>query len=360
MKKLFSLILAVLLVISAAACNAPTMVEPSPTPQIGAVLPDVPRDFPDEPYSPLVIDEIGAQYYGAPQYEFIPSDDYGAIVPYIGDILRPNLGFNTDSALVGFATLDGRVICEPMFFGCYSTSLGGETVYIAQRDRYTGGKNVKEYWLIPASGAYSARYDEISTRSGAYLTYRQGDKWGVVALGGTVILPPISDCEIDAFTGANGDAFLITELSDTWTDYTYYYNSDIEYAVTTPGGKYSVTVHAPEIVAHYFVDSTGARLTETECVDYGVFHIEYNVGSNYGVKQNFDYGYTIPDGFGKVSRAVVYELDRAIFKDYTDMPNEYLDIDPRFVLYCTLIYAETRLPDGTVIVRRSLTDTPLD
>jgi hypothetical protein len=350
----------------------------TPTPTVGAVLPDIPRDFPDEPFT---LDEIGTQYYGSPQYEFVPSAEYGGIVPYIGGT---TVSFYT-TALVGFATLDGRVICEPIFSDCTVYKSGGITTYIARRLRPDSG--VREDWLISATGAWAARYDAIRNCDLAfyeiyesyyshpdnfdgYLSVLRDGKWGIATLAGDLVLPFISDYSVSAFIRADGEAFLITELSENWVDVAF----DVSYWYDKPLGTNFITYHAPETTAHYFVNAAGEQLAPKQYVDYQACKDVILGGEQPDTLTDFDFGYTVPDGYTvkphvpcrahHMSAALNTEnVEQDRFGDWTIpvfKPQECLDIDPPFVIYCTRTHAETRLPDGTVIVRRSLLDSARD
>ncbi|MDR0916592.1 MAG: hypothetical protein LBN02_05320 [Oscillospiraceae bacterium] len=386
MKKLPVLIL--VLALTLAACNTPTVEpvpspsptptqpSPTPTPTIGAYLPDIPREFPDEPYT---LGEIGTQYYGAPQYEYTPSADYGAIVPYIGGLSKParHSPEGLEGVLVGFATLDGRVICEPVFSDCQVLSLGGDTAYIARRLRYVNGENVREDYVITASGSRIERYDEVRTTfyiyaeffgetddANEYITVRRGEKWGLIDLAGGEVLPTTSDFEIEVFSSPDGDVFLMTEISDTRVDYVF----DPEY------GDHEITISVPETIAHYFVNASGNRVTQSEFAVYAenesllLESVEYRDG----VLQFYSFGYTVPDGFEREYNDDIAAHDLSIALWFYENPRpdaggvrtvNFLncrDVTPPFIVYVAAKYAETRLPDGTVIVRRSLLGAQFD
>ncbi|MDR0916591.1 MAG: hypothetical protein LBN02_05315 [Oscillospiraceae bacterium] len=399
MKKLLKLVLSLTLALTLTACNTPTVEpvpspsptptqpSPTPTPIIGAYLPDIPREFPDEPYSPLTVDEIGTQYYGEPQVEFVPSDDYGAIVPYIGGISSGKSNGMLGSALTGFATLDGRVICEPIFSDCQVLSRNGDTAYIARLLRYVNGENVREDWLIPASGACAERYDEIYTGFSAlyeldrnefeigdsyqlneYISVARGGKYGLTNLAGEEILPLISDARVEPFAAPFGDAYLITELSEN----RIVVDIDLSDLIGEPLGTHVEKMYVPETTAHYFINAAGERVSENEYVDYQE-HKDIATGDTGNVLTDFDFGYTVPDGYIKKAYTILvayaaHAATVALYNTHYDreadlmynVPLECLDIDPPFALYATSTYAETRLPDGIVIVRRSLPNSVLD
>ncbi len=64
-----------------------------------------------EPYT----DKIEKYYRFYPDYTdaFIPSDDYGKVYPYIGEILSFDYGF--DRSLFGFCNQDGGIVCDPVY-----------------------------------------------------------------------------------------------------------------------------------------------------------------------------------------------------------------------------------------------------
>ncbi|MDR0916588.1 MAG: hypothetical protein LBN02_05300 [Oscillospiraceae bacterium] len=390
MKKLSSLILAVLLAVllavSLAACNTPATVDPSPipspsasptatpstsptpsptpTPQqsptapIPAVLPDIPRDFPDEPFT---LDEIGTQYYGSPQYEFVPSDEYGAVVPYVGGLRSV---YDGDRVLIGFVTTDGRVVCEPIFSSCNALSDGDISVYVAERPQYVGGKNTIEYWLISSSGASATKYEKIYSITNnysptGYLTVQLGYKWGVIKYSGDMVLPMISDYAVDMYLSESDNVFLITEIGKEWKDRAIdiagygeeFYDEDY-----TLDPIY-VNIRVPETIAKFFIDVSGSRLTESEYIVYSDADWRMREAYKYdnGVLRDYSYKYAIPSGYKPIPITGVSHYIGVY-------SNDYLDIDPPFVIFCSSEYHyssepspyfETRLPDGTVLVRRS-------
>ncbi|MDR0916589.1 MAG: hypothetical protein LBN02_05305 [Oscillospiraceae bacterium] len=366
MRRLITLLFAVLLAVSLAACNTPT-VEPvpspslsptaTPTPTVGAVLPDVPRDYPDEPYTPTVIDEIGTQYYGAPRYAFTPSADYGAVVPYIGGkIGRAGPDIDGPNALVGFATLDGRIICEPVYTDVSVMSDGENTVYIARKLSYINGENVREDIMIAASGAWAITANEITDGN-----IRRGNTWERVNFAGESYLPITSDFRIDLYTSADGGtAYLITEISDTWFDYEY----DISEYYDAEPDTYYRTVYLPETLDYYLVDASGARLTETQRANYAEHEREIEYMEYYRPADALDFAFTAPDGYvrqyfyGGIVRWAVSDVFAFNWVDGQSLV--CLDVDPPFTIFAADKYAETRSPDGAVIVRRAFSDSSLD
>ncbi|MDR0916593.1 MAG: hypothetical protein LBN02_05325 [Oscillospiraceae bacterium] len=350
MKKFLTAALALTLTFTLAACtvpNEPSTTSPTPTltPTIGAYLPDIPREFPDEPYT---LGEIGTQYYGAPQYEFTPSADYGAIVPYIGGVVSktivhsPTYSTELRAMMLGFATSDGKIICEPVFSDCLLYTDGDTAVYVARRSRFVGGKNVREDWLIPASGAWAERYDTINAGNPdiaiarGYIAVERGGNWGVIDYSGGIVIPLISCALPHIYTDNERYIFLISDISNNAVDIT---------------DAHGVLKRASTYVAQYWVDENGTRVTDTEYVDFsgdmsrqpfiepdGYYRIGYHSGED---------GY--PQGYPLEVFPSFQDISGALYGEIT------LQIGgSSYIIDAAGKSSETRLPDGTVIVRRSL------
>jgi len=190
----------------------------NPTPQLtapsapaspgGVRLPNGP--LPDGEYSPLKPPE---RYNPEPASEFIPSDGYGRIWPYVGGVVDSMM--STPGVLIGICDGGGKIICDPVYNDVKLISGGGRELYafikydILPGDQY---ENLYITTLAATDGSWAEAFDSViweeSTNneyptadndyysyqwrgkvSYDYITAKRGGKWGVLDWDGSVLLP---------------------------------------------------------------------------------------------------------------------------------------------------------------------------
>ena len=117
-------------------------------------------------------------FYGEPLDQFVPSGDYGAIVPYC-------LASNGEVGSYGFMTADGKIITDAVYSIVYLLEAGGRSVYAAEEkvlffekeqeedeEEYDGlyapSVNQDMTLLITADGSKSIKLPEVSPQTGRY------------------------------------------------------------------------------------------------------------------------------------------------------------------------------------------------
>jgi hypothetical protein len=236
--KILALTLALTLTLGAfAACGnhaAETVPSATPTANPGAPLP------------PFELKEIGERWYEDTTLEVIPREDYGAVYPYLGGTINRGFPAMEPVSLYGFATADGKIICDAAFSKVTEYTSGGKAVYLARRDtgkysqymdynNYSGEENYSDedtykYYLIAGDGSYVFEYDDIvsaqgnvyteyygygaiANAPGYYFAVKIGDKWGAIDYDGNTVLP----CEY-AFPPYFGDGlFVVSDWADDET-----------------------------------------------------------------------------------------------------------------------------------------------
>ncbi len=186
MKKILVLFLAVLLLLSLCACVGNKPEQAPSTSQDPEQVTSTSQNVTEDQNGNIVfsVNEIKklearqenySRYYGEFVGEFIPSDDYGTVMPYIGRFasgMEGNYCHKEDR--VGFCTLDGEIICDPVYEFCGALSTENYVYYLVRptglneayiEDKYLDlydspfllirddGRNVLEYYgYIEAKG----------------------------------------------------------------------------------------------------------------------------------------------------------------------------------------------------------------
>ena len=72
-----------------------------------------------------------SRYYDEFVGEFIPSEDYGEIVPFIGGFVSDEYGHYRE-ARIGFCTLDGKIVCDPVYSGVVCSNSENYIFYVVR------------------------------------------------------------------------------------------------------------------------------------------------------------------------------------------------------------------------------------
>ncbi len=170
MKKLFALILASALLLS--SCTVTTLPKENTPPN------DV-QQADKNVFSLETLPDIGSfsgkqpkeRFYEDLTYDFIPSDEYGEVIPYIGNYKTFKVSDSADweyeqgYGYYGFCTPDGKIVMDASPRNNYVNSFetdDGFTYYSVSRDISQKDDAPDEYlssenWLIPKSGAWIIR-----------------------------------------------------------------------------------------------------------------------------------------------------------------------------------------------------------
>jgi len=209
--------------------------EPSATPSAPSPTPDI------------VLDEIFTQFYDEPQYEYI-SADYGIVVPYVGYAET----YYTDAAgnivLLGFASTDGKVICEPIFSNV-RIYWDDNTVFYSATETYEdeNGAFISRDLLINQKGEVVFSADEISVYYGA-ISFLSGGKYGVADLDGNILIDAVSAYYVLPASINGQSAWCVYEPVGESGAYEFDYPE--------------FTLSLPEDMLVYAVDDDGERVTD--------------------------------------------------------------------------------------------------
>jgi hypothetical protein len=182
--------------------------------------------------APFKLDTVGERWYANTTLEVIPRDDYGEVYPFIGGIVYRNYW---GGRLFGFATTDGKIICDAAFSDVLDYTIGDDTVYVARRDTgkviprpYSYDEDVtaanaaydctRSWYLIAGDASYIFGYDEIVNGQHGYFSVRKGDVWGVIDYRGNEILPYEY-----AYPPYWGDGMFVVEKQTKSGEYEYWY-----------------------------------------------------------------------------------------------------------------------------------------
>ncbi|MCL1974774.1 MAG: WG repeat-containing protein [Firmicutes bacterium] len=175
------------------------------------------------PYTPPL---EPVHYYGGSVGEFIPSDEYGKVYPYIGKIqeAKPNgEGYwFPESCLYGFVDEKGQIICDPVYNSVTLLTYGDKAAYVIRKTSLKQGvptnyfnwdyqewcNRINSEWyeyysVVSIDGSFFGQYDEVYCWEGWYrsghgedkiaeyefIAVCQDDLWGVIDYDGTEILP---------------------------------------------------------------------------------------------------------------------------------------------------------------------------
>ena len=112
--KLLPAILMIIMLTSCAPTSTPTQTPPTSVPVLEVQMQ---WETPDEGFSVIPAGEGPRYYYEKPLDEFIPSEDYGRVYLYAGE-LRRFLGegdYPEYYTTFGICTADGRIITAPIY-----------------------------------------------------------------------------------------------------------------------------------------------------------------------------------------------------------------------------------------------------
>ena len=163
------------------------------------------------PYTPP---EELERYWGGAVGEFIPSDDYGRVYPYIGQVQEISQDedsyyedkdyWYTGSLLYGFVDEKGRIICDPVYKEAELLTYENKNAYIMHKIAYPQGIVYDEgitwiideqYSVISAYGSFAGIYEDVYTgdffnrKSYEYIAVKKDGLWGAIDYDGTEILP---------------------------------------------------------------------------------------------------------------------------------------------------------------------------
>ena len=197
--------------LTACASTPATIQTPAPTPEPTPVLEvQMPWQSPDAAYSSIPAGEEPRYFYDKPLDAFVPSEDYGKVYPYAGEmqtVLDQN-GMPEYFMTFGLCTGDGTIITAPIYtmgaaFNHYG--IGDQWVYLflegAHDVEYTQGESHYSYrtvekthiihsqghWMETVEGfdfpnlEYDYRFD--------FLVASRDRKWGGIDFDGNIIVP---------------------------------------------------------------------------------------------------------------------------------------------------------------------------
>jgi len=171
-----------------------------------------------EPYEPPPEPE---RYYNGAVGEFIPSQDYGRVYPYIGQVqkAKPNSEgyWFPSSCLYGFVDEKGRIICDPVYDKAMFLSFGNKAAYVMQKTAFRQGvvtyhgdfdgeymewsedirsKQEGHYIVVSLDGSFAGSYEDVyydgyyeGIKAFEYIPVCKDGLWGVIDYDGTEILP---------------------------------------------------------------------------------------------------------------------------------------------------------------------------
>ncbi|MDR0905064.1 MAG: WG repeat-containing protein [Oscillospiraceae bacterium] len=214
---------AALLILAIAACapapaevpsespSAAPIAEPSESPSV--TPPEIP------PLSRFSLDERFERWYAEPVRAFRPSADYGAIYPFIGAVSTFDLwGEPWERSCYGFATADGKIVCDAVYPTIDTATDGNKLIYVAERvvERVGEYDAISETVVISADGSFAQTYEDAYLYGGdGYVSVKSGGKWGVIDFDGREIFKPQF-----AAPPIYGDG-LFAVISDDYATYRY-------------------------------------------------------------------------------------------------------------------------------------------
>lgn len=199
-----------------------------------------------------------------PQFDFIQSVDYGAVYPYIGQVVKANWG--SDYPLYGFIDTEGRIICEPIYNVVSLMTYGEKSAYAVSRFVYPDGVNwsgenngANGFWgVISADGSFYGKFDEVYIGGEyntipfnyEYIPVKTGGKWGAIDFDGEKLLScvyPNAPLFSEGLAAVYNDAEDLKELVE-------YYDAKIPYRyIDTSGETVLGTYERPPMPGEYFM-----------------------------------------------------------------------------------------------------------
>jgi|GEM_PF-6315027 len=130
-------------------------------------------------------------YYDEAVTEFMTSEDYGRIYPYIGAVENNYYDGQIRNGLFGFVDEQGRIICDPIFLDVYLEKFEGKSVYLVEGIVKPGadGEGANNGAVLSVDGKFYKEYNEVVRGSYEYIAVRIEEKWGVIDYDGTEVLP---------------------------------------------------------------------------------------------------------------------------------------------------------------------------
>ena len=174
---------------------------PAPTPVIEVQMP---WQTPDEGYSPIPAGEEPRYFYDKPLGAFVPSEDYGAVYPYMGTY---SFGMWGPTYQYGLCTADGRIITAPVYSAPALLGVGEQKAYLLYTES-TQAWN-KEGWyetvansgiLVGLDGSWVESFDDAAqfvvptveynkTLNYPVLAVQRDGLWGGIAMDGSIAVP---------------------------------------------------------------------------------------------------------------------------------------------------------------------------
>ncbi|MCL2495956.1 MAG: WG repeat-containing protein [Clostridiales bacterium] len=260
------------------------------------------------PYTPPAPPQ---RYYSGAVGDFIPSNDYGRVYPYIGQVQEAKENSEgywfPDSCLYGFVDERGRIICDPVYSSVKLLTFEDKAAYVVRKTSFTQGvttnyldykndsdstdyfawgedirqKQVEYYAIVSLDGSFFGQYDNVHYVDGwhynyyadaksaeyEYLAVCKEDLWGVIDYNGAEILP----CQ--------------------------YYNAPL-----FSEGLAAVYLYDPDDRDHYaetytyvYIDYTGKQVLGPFKGDYMYWRLAFSQGRAYNLDGNY-YGFIDASG----------------------------------------------------------------
>jgi hypothetical protein len=262
MKRESILALVLILIIALSACTASGNAEaPSPTPSQSAspsptpsqpVTYTVKTDYSGlTPYKP--IEEVYTRLTEDYMPELIPSDDYGPLLPYVGEVIDSDWG---SFHYYGLMTKDGMIVTDAVYAGVYPES----TFYVlyqptemAEPEGYLHA--VKRYALCALDGSWATPFNyEAIYNTNQYI----------------LLVRDASTNDIDVFSSA-GTLLYNTRSIGSYAElqpYSFYDpNDEMGFTVTEDGDGYITITHGTygeDDSISFFLEATTGNIVNTD------------------------------------------------------------------------------------------------
>ena len=174
---------------------------PAPTPAIEVHMP---WQTPDEGYSPIPAGEEPKYFYDKPLGAFVPSDDYGAVYPYMGAY---HFGMWGPTYQYGLCTADGRIITAPVYSAPSILGFGDQQAYLLYTETEQAWNSDGWYetvatpgLLVALDGSWAEPFDNAmqfivptmvysKTLNYPVLAVQRDGLWGGLAMDGSIAVP---------------------------------------------------------------------------------------------------------------------------------------------------------------------------